>query len=185
MYGMIHQAAERMAVEKFGTTRWQAIRDQAGLTSDCFIGFEYYPDRESMSLIRTIAQAAELSEEEVLFQLGHHWVAYAASSAYGRAISMAGTDLYGFFCQLDRMHAAVKSNLPRADLPSFVVESGGSDRFDLHYRSSREGLQPFVHGLIHAIAASFGEEVEATRRDRPRGATFSIRRTGGPGVDRS
>lgn len=176
MYGMIHQAAEIMVIDKLGEARWREICDVAGLQSDFFIGFEYYPDSKTLDLIGTIADRMDMSTEDVLFEFGRYWISYAGSSAYGRALSMAGRDLIGFFQQLDRLHAAVKTNLPKADMPSFIVRNVSIGGFDLHYKSSREGLQPFVHGLIDAIATSFGENVRIIGETKPCAAVFHVQR---------
>lgn len=165
-----------MVLDRFGEAKWRAICDAAGLTSDFFIGFEYYPDEKTMDLIGAIAQHVGQSEDDVLFDFGHYWIIYAKSSAYGRAMEMAANDLYGFFQQLDRMHAAIKSNLPRAEMPTFSVCVQSDDCFEVHYLSSRDGLQPFVHGLIESIAGSLGECVDVTYDAFPFGAKFRVQR---------
>ncbi len=178
MYGMIHQAVELMVIERFGEDCWREIRASAGLTSESFIGFDHYPDHDTMALLDAIPPHVRLPREEILFELGHYWVAYAGSSPYGHAISMAGDDLYSFFVHLDRMHIAIKSNLVDAKMPSFAVRGGPEGQFDLVYRSSRDGLQPFVHGLVYALARHLGENVDVTCEPFSHGAVFHVRRLG-------
>jgi len=175
---MIHQAAEMMVVDRFGERTWREICKRAGVTSEFFIGFDYYPDELTMALLQSITEHLEASLEEVLFEFGSYWVKYAKASAYGRAMDMAGDNLTEFFQQLDRMHSAITSNLPKSDMPSFSVANVSPGGFELRYRSSRHGLQPFVHGLIIAIARSFGEIVEVRYETLHCGADMTVRRTG-------
>jgi hypothetical protein len=165
---MIHQAARTMAIAHLGEDGWAAFLKQNALGDEHFIGVEYYEDAETMRLVELIAARLELPADDALREFGHHWIAFAGSSAYGRILSMAGDDLAGFLDNLDRMHASIKSTMPLARMPSFQVLENGGDAMKVLYRSERSGLAAFVEGILSAVARSLGEEVTISRPEPDR-----------------
>lgn len=177
MYGMIHQALRDMALQHMDEADWQAMLQQGGLAKPMFIGMEYYPDTTTMSLIHLIAARLDLPLDEVLEQFGQVWIDFAGASAYGRILQMAGDDFVSFLENLDRMHASIRSNMPLAEMPSFELISVASNELNVKYRSRREGLAPFVQGILVAVAARFNETVRISYTPETGGAMFLIKRS--------
>ncbi|MGY6632779.1 MAG: heme NO-binding domain-containing protein [Alkalilacustris sp.] len=176
MYGMIHQALREMAMEAIGESEWERLLKTAGFNHTLFIGMEYYSDQASMALMELVADRMGTSLDDFLRAFGRGWIDFAGASAYGRALRMTGDDFVTFLENLDRMHSSIRSNMPRADMPSFELMQAGAQRIVLCYRSSRSGLEPFVEGILTAAAERFGEQVTMTYRRQPDGVHFDIRR---------
>ena len=117
-----------------------------------------------MRLVGLIADRLGLSMAETFYEFGRYWIDFAGASAYGRVLQMAGGDLETFISNLDRMHASIKSNMPLAALPGFEVVESSPAAIHVLYRSQREGLEPFVQGILSAVAERFGETVRVTLR---------------------
>lgn len=165
MYGMIHQAARTLAIARLGQAEWDAMLEINGLSGRHFISMEYYPDAETMKLVGLISDRLGCDMDATFHEFGRHWVEFARSSAYGRVLQMAGGELTAFIGNLDRMHATIKSSMPRAALPGFEVLSSDADAIRVRYSSERRGLAPFVQGILTAVAERFGEPVEVTYDD--------------------
>jgi len=177
MYGMIHQALRDMALQHMDEADWQTMLQQGGLAKPVFIGMEYYPDETTMSLIHLIGARLDLPLDDALQKFGQVWIDFAGASAYGRILQMAGDDFVSFLENLDRMHASIRSNMPLAEMPSFELLSAGSEELRVKYRSRRQGLAPFVHGILIAVAARFNETVTISYTPENGGAMFFIKRS--------
>lgn len=176
MYGMIHQAARDLAVAQLGEAEWEKLVEVGGLNGRHFIGFEYYSDAETMRLVTLISERLGRTMAETFYLFGRTWIDFAGASAYGRVLSMAGGDLDTFISNLDRMHASIKSNMPKASLPGFEVVESTPEAIHVLYRSEREGLAPFVQGILSAVAERFGENVTVRFVEQPGGALFVLAR---------
>ena len=165
-----------MAVAELGETEWEALAARNALSSQHFIGVDYYSDAETLSLVSLIAKRLDLPMERTLYEFGRHWVAFAEASAYGRVLQMAGSDLESFIENLDRMHASIKSNMPLASLPSFRVLDSDPRAIQVLYVSERDGLAPFVQGILSAVAERFGESVMIDYEFQEGGVVFEITR---------
>lgn len=176
MYGMIHQAARDLAVARLGEAEWERLLAREGLSGRHFIGVEYYSDAETMRLVGVISDSLGCDMAETFYHLGRYWIDFTSASAYGRVLKMAGGDLETFISNLDRMHASIKSNMPRAALPSFELVGSGPDAIEVLYRSERQGLAPFVHGILSAVAERFGEPVRVSYAELDGGVLFTLAR---------
>lgn len=176
MYGMIHQAARELAVSHIGEAEWDQFCKVHGIVGAQFIGFEYYDDAITLRLIDLVAARLGLGHEEALIEFGHTWIRFASQSAFGRVLSLAGKDLETFLDNLDRMHASIKSNMPRAEMPSFQLLEVRPDMIRVLYRSSRNGLAPFVAGILSEVALRFGEQVSVTHAPNDLGVEFTLSR---------
>ncbi|MBK5926894.1 heme NO-binding domain-containing protein [Rhodobaculum claviforme] len=176
MYGMIHQALRGMAVRRIGDPAWTAVLREAGFTQPLFIGMEYYADDTTMALVRLLAARLGMSCDELLHEFGRVWIDFAGASGYGRVLRMAGDDLVTFLDCLDRMHSSIHSNMPLAQMPSFELIAADPATIELSYRSGRQGLEPFVRGILLSVAERFGETVTIDHVPQDGGARFFIRR---------
>ncbi len=175
---MIHQAARDMALAHMSQEAWEALLARNAISSQHFIGVDYYADAETMALVRLISDELGLPINEALYQFGRYWIAFAGASAYGRVLSMAGDDLEAFVENLDRMHASIKSNMPKAQMPSFQVIDSQPGLLTVLYKSDRDGLAPFVQGILGAVAERFGETVTISYHETADGVAFELRRPG-------
>lgn len=169
---MIHQAARDMAIDRLGQAGWDGLVASNGFSSRDFIGLDTYSDAQTMALIDMIAERLEISRDAALFDFGRRWMDFASASFFGRTLRMAGSDLETFLGNLDRMHAGLKSNLPTARMPSFQVLTADCRYIEVLYVSERDGLVPFTHGLLTAVAERFGANPEIAIELRANGVVF-------------
>ncbi len=178
MYGMIHQALRDMALREITEAEWSDLLRRGGHARPVCIGLEYYSDETTMALMDLVARRLDLPVEEFLQAFGRLWIDFAGASAYGRILDMAGDDFVSFLQSLDRMHSSIRSNMPRADMPSFEVVAADARAIRLRYRSSREGLAPFVQGILAAAAERFDEKVTIRHAPEDGAVRFDILRAG-------
>lgn len=176
VYGMIHQAARELTVSHIGEAEWERFCQSHGIYGAQFIGFEYYEDTVTLRLIDLVADRLGLERDVALVEFGRTWIRFASKSAFGRVLSLAGSDLETFLANLDRMHASIKSNMPQAEMPSFHLLEARPDVIRLLYRSSRSGLAPFVAGILSEVALRFGEQVSVTHAPNDLGVEFTLSR---------
>ncbi len=179
MYGMIHQALRDMAVREIGAAEWEGLLRRDGRDGQLFIGMEYYSDDVTMGLVHLVAERVDMPIDDFLRAFGRTWIDFAGASAYGRILDMAGSDFESFLESLDRMHSSIRSNMPRAEMPSFEVVAADDTSIEVLYRSNRSGLAPFVQGILAAAAERFGERVAIAYQPERDAVRFSITR-GGP-----
>ena len=79
---------------------------------------------------------------------------------------MAGHDFVSFVQNLDLLHARVRRSYPDLEPPSFRCTELQEGSFRLHYYSSREGLAPFVIGLIRGLGQLFATRVRVEHISR-------------------
>ncbi len=178
MYGMVHNAARAMVLERFGEEAWNDILKRSGLTADHFVAAKPYDDQVTMSLIGSACDAMNMASEDLLEAFGEYWITFASRSNYGGIFKMSGEKLDVFIENLDSMHRSIELAMPQANLPSFEVLASTPDEIQVMYRSDRSGLEPFVTGLFQELLRFFGETGQVSWRVDPEGSLFSISRRG-------
>jgi Haem-NO-binding len=181
MYGLVNKALQDLVCSRFGEAAWETIRRTAGVAVDVFVGMEAYPDDVTYKLVGAASEVLEVSSEEVLKAFGEYWVSYTAKEGYGEILRLAGDTLPAFLQNLDDLHTRVGLLFPRLKPPSFWCTDIREDSLRLHYRpglDSREGLGPFVVGLVRGLGIRFKIEIEINQTaSRSQGADhdeFSI-----------
>ena len=163
MYGLANKALQDLVGSRFGEDTWETIRRNAGVEIDAFVSMEAYPDDVTYKLVEAAREVLGLSAEEVLKAFGEYWVPYTAKEGYGEILKLAGDSLPAFLQNLDNLHTRVGLMFPRLKPPSFWCTDIREDSLHLHYRpglDSREGLGPFVIGLVNGLAIRFKTEIE-------------------------
>ncbi len=175
MYGMIHRAAKAYAIERFGDRFWDGFAGRLGLSETDFVTAQSYPDMATFNLIEALAEVEAVPAEELLLRFGRYWITYARQDSYSHLMSVAGATLPVFLRNLDRMPGSIALALPGARMPSFHVESQTAEGLRLVYRSEREGLEPFVEGLMQGLCEMFGLDAEVTWTRGGDSSLFEIR----------
>lgn len=175
MYGIIHRAVRDMVVETRDEATWEALCEHGGFSPTLFEPMDSYPDEQTYGLIITAADHLGMPLQDVLFQFGLYWVRATAPRDYGAIFHMTGTDLFGFLEGLDAMHERVVLSFSQLQMPYFELERINDQTARLHYRSHREGLAPFVFGLLHGLAEHFNAEAQiAQLEDKGAGAEHDV-----------
>ena len=164
MYGMVNKAVKALVVEKFGESQWVAIRDRAGAPDD-FVGLQAYDDALTYGLVVAAVDVLGVPADQILFGFGEYWVLRIATVSYADLMNATGSDMVSFLENVDAMHSRIKMTMPALNPPSFRVKRIDDRQIQVDYFSSRQGLLPFVHGIIAGLSAHYGQPCSVTMID--------------------
>lgn len=171
MFGMIHRSARDMVHEQFGEAAWDKVLEAAGLDEGALVSAQNYPDEVTFRLIGAAAQTAGLSVEDTLVAFGRYWVRSADKGPYASTLRMLGSNLLESLTNLDSIQLA----MPEARLPQFRVVSHDAQGIRVAYHSHRQGLEPFVQGLLEGLLDRFSTAGAVTLAGEDEGApVFAI-----------
>lgn len=180
MYGLVNQGLEDYVRQQFGAANWAITLARAGIDLDMFVAMESYPDEVTGRLIGAASEVLGMAPESLLEGFGEHWILYTAQAGYGDMLTMFGSTLQEFLFNLDNLHSHVTLTFPALRPPSFSVEQGeAAGEMRVHYRSIRQGLAPFVMGLLRGLGKRFGQDLtiqhlQAAPAERPVPEVFRV-----------
>ena len=155
MYGMVNQAVRGLVVDNYGADTWETIRLKAK-APESFISMQAYDDSVTYALVGSAVEVLDTPGDKILYAFGEYWVNKIATVSYSELMTKTGTDFLDFVKNLDHMHSRIKATFPGYQPPSFRVKELSGDTLQLDYYSKREGLLPFVEGLMTALGRYFG-----------------------------
>lgn len=171
MYGMVNKAAQRMLESRFGDDTWAQVKRKAQLEVDGFISMKQYPDDVTYRIVAAAAKVLDVPADEVLVEFGEFWIEYALVSGYRDLLKSTGRDLFEFLENLDGLHTRLSQSFPEYRPPSFELKRRDADHGELIYTSDREGLAPFVVGLITGAGRELFDAVVEVDHISPKSET--------------
>jgi hypothetical protein len=174
MYGMVNRAMRDLVIQAHGEGQWEAICEGAGVEERDFIGLQQYPDELTYNLVGSASKTLSVPAEELLKQFGRFWIPFA-KERYQAVFQVAGGSFVEFLRQLDAMHERMRTTFPNFQPPSFRLREKDPSHFLLDYVSFREGLEPFVVGLLEGLAELYEISLSIELADKSDSAsTFAI-----------
>lgn len=161
MYGLINEAMRRHVVETAGPAAWSAITARAE-TGQTFAALHYYDDAVTYALVGAASDVLDEPADVLLRGFGRYWSLRVGPESYSDILGATGTDVVSVLRNLDEMHARLQSLYPELRPPSFDVVETGEGALDVHYRSERAGLVPFVVGLLEGLGDLYGTPAAVT-----------------------
>ena len=155
MYGMVNKAIEDMVVMHHGESAWEQIKSAAGVDVDVFMSNESYADGITYDLVGAASKVLKMPAEQILLGFGEHWVLHTAQDGYGGLMNAAGKTLPEFMRNLPAFHSRVTMIFPKLQPPHFECTDITNESLTLHYHSHRQGLAPFVVGLLQGLGKKF------------------------------
>lgn len=155
MYGMVNKAIEGMVCANHGEIVWEKIKAKAGVDIDAFISNEPYDDDITYRLVAAASAVLVLPADEILQVFGRYWVLETAQKDYGPLMRSSGRGLPEFLKNLDHMHTRVRMMFPKLVPPRIAISDVTEATLVLHYYSHRQGLAPFVVGLVEGLGEMF------------------------------
>jgi hypothetical protein len=155
VYGLINEAMRRLVSESSGADAWSAIADRAD-APETFAAMSYYDDDVTYALVAAASEVLGTPASALLRDFGHYWTTRVGPESYSDILGATGTDVVSVLDNLDLMHARLQSLYPELRPPSFSVSGEGEDSFEVRYRSERDGLEPFVVGLLEGLGDLYG-----------------------------
>ena len=118
--------------------------------------FSFWPQ-----IYRFLLVQLGLDPASILEMFGEQFLVWCKESGYAKTLQLLGRSLQDFLTNLDALHDHLSIIYPKMDAPSFRCTEGGSKtEFNLHYYSSRDGLESIVKGIVKSVAREFyGVEV--------------------------
>lgn len=164
MYGLINNSLKSMILEQFGEEQWQQVLSASGVPEDSFLTMRSYDDQVTYALAGAASDVLGAPVEACLEMFGEYWVLETAAKSYGPLLDAAGRDMIEFLGNMNALHDRITSTFLNYVPPEFFVESegegeGGGNRYKIHYVSQREGLTPFVVGLLKGLAKRFSNNI--------------------------
>jgi guanylate cyclase soluble subunit beta len=159
MYGLINRAIKEMVTDHYGEPTWNTVLEKSGAPGEAFLTLRRNEDAVTYQLAASAADVLGISLEACLEAFGEYWVLETAAKSYGTIMDAAGNNPLSFLGNLNSMHDRITTTFPGYLAPEFELEPGEGDRQLVHYLSVREGLNPFVVGLLRGIAKRFGREL--------------------------
>lgn len=160
MYGLVNQSLQGFIVKQYGKESWDAIRSKAGVEVGTFVSMESYPDSMTYQLVGAASESLSVDAEEILNGFGRHWVLVTGREGYGELLSMSGETLPEFLANLNNLHTRVGLAFQKLQPPEFRVLQDDGQQLRLQYISERDGLAPFVVGLLEGLGEVFGQELD-------------------------
>lgn len=160
MFGMVNNAFRAYVIETEGHAAWQDIVDRAALRADEFSAMAPYDDAVTLSIIGSMAEQSGRTVDDVLRDVGRYWVTFAKTTSFANLLAMIGRDFATVIASLDQMHARIQTSLPTLRPPAFSCRECDDGLVEVTYVSAREGLFPFVLGILEGLSAEFGQEIE-------------------------
>lgn len=159
MYGLIHTALRGMVQEGFDESTWDQIVLQSGVPADSFLTMRSYEDEITLALVGAAADVLELSVSDALDAFGQYWITQFAPKEYSMLLDHVGKTPFDFLRNLDELHDRISTVFTEFKPPSFRVEVVDEQEALVTYRSSRNGLTPFVLGIMKGLNDRFEQQV--------------------------
>lgn len=155
MYGLIHSALQRMIVEAHGEDVWQKVLSQSGVPEDSFFSTQSYDDEVTFALAQSVSDVLAAPLDDCLELFGQYWLVEFAPQSYDMLLHAAGDSLFDFLENLNALHDRISTTFVGYVPPSFQLERLSKTEAILEYRSSRNGMVPFVVGLLKGMQDRF------------------------------
>lgn len=181
MHGLVNKALAGMIEDRYGSNNWNQIREKCQFEDEIFLSDQSYPDQLTYSIVHAASETLSIKPEKLLFEFGEYWILNTGQVSYGSLFRAAGSNVGDFLTNLPGFHNRVMLIYPNIKAPEFVVRKISDDLFEIDYYSQREGLRPFVMGLLSGIGLLFKTTAEIkilaskTTVDQPDTFSFFIK----------
>jgi hypothetical protein len=155
MYGMVNKAIEDLVCTSFGPDKWEQIKAKAGVEEEMFLSHEGYPDSMTYGLVGAASEVLGLPAEKILNAFGRHWILKTAREGYGDLLAASGRNLPDFLAGLPNFHSRIKLMFPNLKPPRFSITERTESSLLLHYQTHRDGLAPFVVGVLDGLGEMY------------------------------
>lgn len=174
MYGLVNAAFRELIISRHGLGKWEDIRRKLDIEADEFARMEPYPDELTYQMVKCGAEATGVPDRELLTTFGEFWVTYT-DREYRALFEFAGDSLVDFLLGLDELHVRVGRNFPKLKPPSFRFDTLDRSTLRMHYLTERNGLCPFVSGLLKGLSIRFRTPLDVSDvACRARGADHCV-----------
>lgn len=155
MYGLVNKALQELVTTERGADTWTQVLQKAGVDIEVFVTHDAYPDDITYKMVGAASEILGRPASELLEAFGRHWVLQTAERHYGALMASGGRALGDFLRNLPNFHTRVNLMFPHLRPPVFRCDDVSPTSVRLTYISTRQGLTPFMEGLLHGLAERF------------------------------
>jgi guanylate cyclase soluble subunit beta len=159
MYGLINKALKTMISDGHGTEVWEMILHKSAVPEDSFTTMQQYNDDITYALVDATSEILETPAAVCLELFGHYWATVTAPNAYEMLFQTTGENLFEFLDNVNSLHDRITSTFIGYIPPHFIT-TNDKNKMELVYESQREGLTPFLIGIIKGLADRFEVQVK-------------------------
>jgi len=160
VYGVINKSLREMMLGQYGEAAWERVLKRSGVSSDSFLTMCSYDDSVTYQLAHAAAEELNINLSDALKAFGVHWVEHTLATNYETLARAAGGDMLEFLANLNGLHDRISSTFIDYQPPEFEVANHGEDLVSVLYISTREGLTPFVEGLLIGLSRRFNQDID-------------------------
>lgn len=159
MYGLINNAMRNMIVESYGEPTWDEIHRESGVIGDPYLAVRSYDDSVTYDFVGAAAKVLDTPAETCLELFGEYWILKAAPENFSALLDATGADVLEFFENLNELHDRITTTFVDYLPPTFIVKKKTNSVAHVDYISTREGLTPFVVGIIRGVSERFSTPI--------------------------
>lgn len=160
MHGLIHIQLEAFARARAGDDAWNQAVVEAGLAGREYDPGGRYDDTEALALVVALAKVTEIGPQALLEEFGRA-LALPLLTTYSHLVDPEWRTLELIENTEALIHTALRAEDDSARPPMLRTVRGRADELLLIYASERQ-MCGVAKGLIHGMAAHFGDTVEVT-----------------------
>lgn len=164
MYGMVNKFISTTVINRYGQQAWDDIKGSLGDYESTFLEMQPYNDAITFGLVGACVTHLNVDPAIFLRQMGEDWVKETAQGSYKSMYSLVSGGAFEFLSNLNNMHQVISAQLEELVPPSFLCHKNDDGSITINYYSSREGLEPFVEGLLTGVCNHFNEPATITTK---------------------
>jgi Haem-NO-binding len=159
MYGVIFDFLRSYVMEHHGgRPTWDKLLEEAGIGYKVYFPVTQYPDEEIVKLATTAANMLELPLTDVLEDFGK-FVGPSLVTYYEMFVKPEWRTFDVLENASSKIHDAIHRHNPKRNPPRLISKRVDESRMLLSYYSERR-LCFVAKGIVHGLAAKYGEKVE-------------------------
>lgn len=156
MDSLLLRSLQSYVIDTFGTARWQAVCQRAGLAIDTFEPMLRYEPGTADRIAVVAAEVLGRSVEAIWEDVGIHLVTHPEREGVRRLLRFGGVSYVDFLHSLEELPGRARLTLPDLDLPEVTLDEVGEDRFELRCQSHLRATQRVLMGILTAMADDYG-----------------------------
>ncbi|MDP7061894.1 MAG: heme NO-binding domain-containing protein [Planctomycetota bacterium] len=164
MYGLVnHSLCAYLLLQEGGGSVISELSEEHVVPPLGFELYDPYDDEITYKIVGKACEMLKLDAADLLVDFGKYWIHEVGPGEFPELIALAGNDFESFIKSLNLIHDRGHAMFPSYRPPAFRVEgswSEGKGVMDVFYASHREGLEPFVVGLLVGIGERCGEALK-------------------------
>lgn len=160
MYGMVNKFISTTVIKRYGQSAWDQINDQLDDSAESFIEMQPYGDDVTFGIVGAAIGHLNVDLAVFLREMGEDWVEETAKGSYQSMYSLVSGGAFEFLSNLNNMHQVISAQLTELIPPSFLCKKLENNVVEVQYFSSRDGLEPFVEGLLAGVCKYFNEPAD-------------------------